>query len=210
MNYLNRNNPIILFQESLNSEIYVDKSMLIEKVSTKIKTGNKYICITRPRRFGKTVNANMLGAYYTCGYDSRALFEDLAIAKSEVYPRNLNRHNVIFMDLSRMPDPCNTYEEYISYVKLRLAADLYKAYGLKKEAGVPVSDLFTASGDSFIFILDEWDSIFYKKFMTKDKKVRLSGFLKKLIKGPALCGAGLYDWGFTHCKIFQRIRIEYV
>lgn len=182
MNYLNRNNPIILFQESLNSEIYVDKSMLIEKVSTKIKTGNKYICITRPRRFGKTVNANMLGAYYTCGYDSHTLFEGLAISKSDLYPKHLNQHNVIFMDLSRMPDPCSTYESYISYVKQRLAADIEKAYGLKKEEGVPVSDLFTASGDSFIFILDEWDSIFYKKFMTKDEKEDYLGFLKNLLK----------------------------
>lgn len=120
MNYLNRNNPIILFQESRNSEIYVDKSMLIEKVSTKIKTGNKYICITRPRRFGKTVNANMLG---------------------------------VFVDLSRMPDPCSSYEAYISYVKQRLAANIEKAYGLKKEEGVPVSDLFTASGESCLIMM---------------------------------------------------------
>ena len=61
MYYLNTNAQIILFQDTLNSEIYVDKSMLIEKISPMIRTNSKYICITRPRRFGKTVNANMLG-----------------------------------------------------------------------------------------------------------------------------------------------------
>lgn len=60
MYYLNTNAQIILFQDTLNSEIYVDKSMLIEKISPMIRTNSKYICITRPRRFGKTVNANML------------------------------------------------------------------------------------------------------------------------------------------------------
>ena len=60
MYYLNTNAQIILFQDTLNSEIYVDKSMLIEKISPMIRTNSKYICITRPRRLGKTVNANML------------------------------------------------------------------------------------------------------------------------------------------------------
>ena len=60
MYYLNTNAQIILFQDTLNSEIYVDKSMLIEKISPMIRTNSKYICITRPRRFGKTVHANML------------------------------------------------------------------------------------------------------------------------------------------------------
>lgn len=60
MYYLNTNAPMILFGEVRNSEIYVDKSKLIEQISKRIKTGNKYVCITRPRRFGKTINANML------------------------------------------------------------------------------------------------------------------------------------------------------
>ena len=55
MYYLNTNAQIILFQDTLNSEIYVDKSMLIEKISPMIRTNSKYICITRPRRFGKTI-----------------------------------------------------------------------------------------------------------------------------------------------------------
>ena len=85
MHYLNTNTQVMLFKETLNSEIYVDKSLLIEKINPMIRTNGKYIAITRPRRFGKTVNANMLGAYYTKGYDTHGLFEKLEIAKTQGY-----------------------------------------------------------------------------------------------------------------------------
>lgn len=71
MNYLNTGDACTLFGEILNNKIYVDKSMLIDKISSKIRTGNKYICITRPRRFGKSVNLHMLGTHYTKGQDCR-------------------------------------------------------------------------------------------------------------------------------------------
>ena len=106
--YLNVDSTQILFQEALNSEIYVDKSMLIDKVSSRIRTGNKYICLTRPRRFGKSMNAHMLGAYYTKGLDSSSMFEKLLIADTENYEKHRNMHNVIFIDFSRMPDMCKT------------------------------------------------------------------------------------------------------
>ena len=61
--YLNTNTPFAMFREMRNSEIFVDKTLLLEKISANIHTSSKYICITRPRRFGKTINAHMLGAY---------------------------------------------------------------------------------------------------------------------------------------------------
>ena len=74
MNYLNANSSKINFQKTLKRKIYVDKSLLIEPLNELIGTDECYICITRPRRFGKTINANMLGAYYTRGLDSGELF----------------------------------------------------------------------------------------------------------------------------------------
>ena len=108
MNYLNTNRPGILFEEALNSKIYVDKSLLIEKVSDYIKTGDKYICITRPRRFGKTINANMLAAYYTKGLDSRNLFDNLLVAQCSSCKKYMNQHNLIHIDHSEMPDICES------------------------------------------------------------------------------------------------------
>ena len=117
MNYLNTKSPLILFEEARNTDIYVDKSMLIDKISSHIRTNSKYICITRPRRFGKTINASMLGAYYTKGYNSSDLFNDLNIAQTGSYSSHLNCHNVIYMDLSQMPDECNQYHQYIASIR---------------------------------------------------------------------------------------------
>lgn len=180
--YLNTNVPQGMFEQAVNSKIYVDKSLLIDKMSECIGTLNKYVCITRPRRFGKTINAHMLGAYYTKGCDSRKLFDKLAIAKAESYQRHLNQHNVIYIDFSRLPDPCHNYDDYIQYVKACLTDDLENCYGVRKKPGMPIGDLFAATGEAFIFILDEWDSIFHQDFMGKKEKTLFLDFLKGMLK----------------------------
>ncbi|MBR5508532.1 MAG: AAA family ATPase [Lachnospiraceae bacterium] len=85
MNYLNTKDSCLIFQQAFESDIYVDKSMMIEKILSKRNAFNKYICITRPRRFGKTVNANMLAAYFTKGLDSKVIFDQLKIRHSSRY-----------------------------------------------------------------------------------------------------------------------------
>ncbi|NBI73407.1 AAA family ATPase [Clostridiaceae bacterium] len=183
MNYLNTNRPGILFEEALNSKIYVDKSLLIEKVSDYIKTGDKYICITRPRRFGKTINANMLAAYYTKGLDSRRLFDNLLVAQCSSCKKYMNQHNVIHIDLSEMPDICESYQDYIRRIRKNIYRDLYDAFPeIVKDGYDSLNDLLLATNSSFIFILDEWDSIFYRDFMTDGDKNEYLRFLKNLLK----------------------------
>lgn len=183
MNYLNTDSTYRLFQKALNSEIYVDKSMLISKISKKIGTGSQYICLTRPRRFGKSVNAHMLGAYYTKGLDSTPLFEKLDIAKTEGYEKHRNKHNVIFIDFSRMPDCCKNYQDYINAIRERLQRDLQESFpALVQGAYSSLSEILRDTGEAFIFILDEWDSVFYKSFMTKQDKKDYLFFIKNLLK----------------------------
>lgn len=93
--YLNPGN--ILFKNAAEKEIYVDKSLLIEKVWNNAKRMNQYICLSRPRRFGKSTDANMLTAYFSKGCDSRELFQNLKIAGCEMYEEHLNRYNVIHL-----------------------------------------------------------------------------------------------------------------
>lgn len=81
--YLNPSS--IGFKRSLNSEIYIDKSGLIEKTNVLLDTEQKFICVSRPRRFGKSMAVNMLSAYYVCGEDSSALFDNLAISHASSY-----------------------------------------------------------------------------------------------------------------------------
>lgn len=183
MYYLNSNTQYILFQEAVNNEIYVDKSLLISKVTKAIRTSGKYICITRPRRFGKTVNANMLGAYFTKGYDGHELFDNLAVAATKNYEKHMNQHNVIHIDFSRFPDFGKTYEDYIRDILENLRVDLMEKYPkLKEKEYRSISRMLQDTEDSFIFILDEWDSVFYQRFMTDDDKSSYMAFLKGLLK----------------------------
>ena len=183
MNYLNTDTAGILFQDMLNSKIYVDKSMLIDKVSEQIRTGNKYICVTRPRRFGKSVNIHMLGAYYTKGQDFGRQFKKLKIVNSECYEKHRNCHNVIFIDFSRMPDNCQNYQDYIKAIINGMCEDLSEAYPeLGKKKYVSISQMLKDSGESFIFLLDEWDSCFYREFMKQEDKNAYLVFLKSLLK----------------------------
>lgn len=183
MYYLDNSVSYVQFEKALGSEIYVDKSLLIEAVSSKIRTGNSYICITRPRRFGKTINANMLGAYYTKGYDSACLFDQLSISKSACYREHMNQYHVIHIDFSRIPDFCPDYQAYFSSIVRKLRRDLEEAYPkLSQQEYDSISDMLRDTGDSFIFILDEWDSIFYEEFMGNKEKNHFLKFLKVLLK----------------------------
>jgi hypothetical protein len=182
LNYLNTEYSNIHFQKTIRSKIFVDKSGLIESLNNLIGTADCYVCITRPRRFGKTVNANMLGAYYTKGYDTRSMFSSLSISRAGTFEENINKHNVVFIDFSRMPEECNSYKDYIDNIISNLKADIKKTYNIDIENYSNVGDILKATKDQFIFIFDEWDSIFYKTFMSRKDKNSYVEFLKGLLK----------------------------
>ena len=87
------------FKESIHSAIYVDKTGLIAKTNQVINTRQKYLCVSRPRRFGKSMAADMLAAYYGCGEDARELFEPFAVSNSPMYWEHLNRYDVIKINM---------------------------------------------------------------------------------------------------------------
>ena len=89
-----------IFYEAVNKEIYVDKSLLIHKIEYLRNKVNKYICVSRPRRFGKSTDANMLVAYYSMGCDSRNIFDSLKISQTDIYLEHLNKHHV-FISICR-------------------------------------------------------------------------------------------------------------
>jgi len=86
------------FQTGLRSEIYIDKSLLIAQVNRRVRTEQRFICVSRPRRFGKSMAAEMLSAYYGCKEDTSALFENLKIVSSASYKEHLNRYDVKTLD----------------------------------------------------------------------------------------------------------------
>lgn len=180
--YLNSNCAYEDFKMLRNDEFFVDKSSIIEKVSKRINTKNRYLCITKPRRFGKTSILNMLGAYYGISYDSSAMFSDLNISKHPNYMTHLNKYNVINISLNNLPENGDSFENYINLIKETLRDDLKEAYPeLKNKIFHKITDLLTATNEKFIFIIDEWDYIFSHELYTEYQRDFLE-FLRDLLK----------------------------
>ena len=182
MYYLDTDTPMINFQRILNDDIYVDKSLLIEKTNHMIGKRNCYVAITRPRRFGKTSNITMLGAYYTTGYDAQSLFNALRIKDVTSFQEHLNKHHVIYIDFSRLPDRCDCFDDYLDWVKFCLKTDMREAFNVEGQVNEPIQEIVKKTEEKFIFLLDEWDSIFYKRFMREEDKQIYLEFLKGLLK----------------------------
>lgn len=87
------------FQVAVNSEIYVDKTEILEYTNKVMNTLQGYICNSRPRRFGKSITANMLTAYYSKGCDSQDLFAGLKISEASDFKKHLNQYDVIHLDI---------------------------------------------------------------------------------------------------------------
>lgn len=107
--FLNTLSPVTLYREMAKSTYFVDKTTFISQVLDRIGTNNKYICITRPRRFGKTVMANMLGAFFTKGTDSNDIFASLKISENKQAMCKMNQYNVIYIDFSRVGNSDSSY-----------------------------------------------------------------------------------------------------
>ncbi len=180
--YLNADTAYKDFQILRKDPYFVDKSSIIAKINARIKTKNRFLCITKPRRFGKTSVLNMLGAYYGRSFPSKELFDSLLISKNSDYTVHLNQYHIIRFSLNELPGQKNTYQDYIGRFKQILRTDLKEAYPqLAEQAYQSLADLLTATGDEFIFIIDEWDYIFSHGLYT-DNQLDFLEFLRDLLK----------------------------
>lgn len=188
--YVNPGNQ--LFKEAVDSLIYVDKSKLIDYTNSILKTQRKNICVSRPRRFGKSMAADMLAAYYSKGCDSKELFAGLKVSHQaqKAYKTNLNQYNVIRFDVQRFlfdKAHINIFIKRIQDVIIKeLKAEFgecldieYGPYGLP---GV-LEQIYTHTGEGFIFIIDEWDSVFRLAKEDTEIQKKYLDFLRGLFKG---------------------------
>lgn len=185
--FLNSIAPHEAYREIVSDTYFVDKSLLIKELIPALGKKNRYFCITRPRRFGKSVAANMVGAFFGKNTDGASLFQDLRIAEDAGYKTHLNQHNVIFIDFSRMPENGNSYQTYIARISEGLKKDLLQLYPeLKIDREKALWDIllnvFQETREKFIFVMDEWDAVFHMPFTTEDHKKEYLMFLKNLLK----------------------------
>lgn len=199
--YLNSQSAYGLFRKDYASTYYVDKTdilaelvPMVDSKETGIKkfgSGLRYVAITRPRRFGKTVMANMIASYFGRGVDSSAEFDTLAVSRYPWYKEHLNSHNVIHIVFNEMPKGCKSYERYIDRIQESLLDDLIIAYpDARIRETDAVWDALTkvheyCGREQFIFVLDEWDCIYHQHFVTEQDKDDFTKFLSNLLKDKA-------------------------
>lgn len=180
--YLNSDRSFKNYEELYRSDYFVDKSLIIEHLNRLIGKRSKYLCITRPRRFGKTSVADMIAAYYSKAVDSKDIFDNLKISKSHGYSENLNKYNVINISFNKIPDNGKTYDDYMNMIKKSLISDIVKYYpDIDPDKFFTIGDMLESTGDKFIFVLDEWDYIFSKNLFEENQDDFLE-FLAFLLK----------------------------
>jgi len=175
------------FVESLQSEIYVDKSKLIERTNAKVNTKQKFICVSRPRRFGKSMAAEMLSAYYGCGEDTSALFENLKISEIDSYKKHLNKYDVIKFNVQSFLSKKLPIDEMLRTIKNYILFDLFEKYGNlrfrdKKDLIEVLNDIFNKTKRPFIFLIDEWDCMFREYTHNTEAQKLYLDFLRALLK----------------------------
>ena len=180
------------FEKDINDDFYVDKSMLIKVLNTKINRRNCYCCVSRPRRFGKTMAANMIAAYYSKGCDSHELFSDLKISKDPSFEENVNKYTVIQLDMN---DVVTNKEDrsVTEYINKEVVYELRKIYpSALPEENVSLSkaikEIYSSTGDQFVFVIDEYDVIIRDQKYSSELDGYLT-FLVSLFKNSATAPA---------------------
>lgn len=182
---LNPNNAD--FQQALNSKVYIDKSGLIQYTNQVLCTEQKYICISRPRRFGKSMAANMLTAYYSQGCDSREIFQNLKITQDPTFEKHLNRYNVIHLNMRDYLTESENMQELIQFIEEDVLDELEQEFPnlrmpRRKTLVKVFEQAFVQFHVPFVFIIDEWDCIFRVHKRNLESQTRYLDFLRNLLK----------------------------
>ena len=192
--------------ESARKREYIDKSGLIAAVNDTLFSEWSCSCVTRCRRFGKSMAAKMLCAYYDHSVDSRSLFVDLQIAQHPSFEEHLNKYPVIFLDMTSFVTRYHD-DDIVGLIDQAIKEDVLKAYPEQESRdGDDLMDVLIriaiATGERFVFIIDEWDAIcreFKAGTQTMDKYVN---WLRRLFKNSQAVRvfAGVYMTGILPIK----------
>ena len=179
------------FEESLNARLYVDKSELISVLNDYVETEQRFFCISRPRRFGKTVTANMLCAYYSKNTDSSFLFDNLKISHDDSYKTHLNQYNTLFLNIT---DEFNRAEQNVKTMIKRItdfvSGEIKEAYPEIKlldqyDLSLTLESMYSQTKKGFVIVIDEWDCIMRERKTDAEGIKTYLEWLKLLMKDKA-------------------------
>ena len=189
--YINTGNENL--QEILKSEIFVDKTLILKKFCGLMNTQQKFICVSRPRRFGKSVVGKMMAAYFSKGCDSKELFKDLKIAKESCFEENLNKFNVISIDLGALYSQTENKNEVVKNLKIKLKKDFRIEFPhVDFDESDPIADIIlkihARTKEHFIIIIDEYD-VLVREQVNDDTLKEYLELLNSLFKNNELSPA---------------------
>ncbi len=190
--YLNKGNESLV--KSLSNEIYVDKSLIIKKMNAVLGSDDSFMCVTRPRRFGKSMALSLLNAYYSKGCDSRELFKNLKISKDPSFEKHLNKHNVIWIDMAELYTMLDDKSTFVKKLRKFIYLDLAKRFpelnldydpSEDTSLGFALSEIAEELGERFIFLIDEWDVVYREAGDNKKLCDACTDFYRSLFKGKS-------------------------
>ena len=144
---------------NLKNGNYIDKSMLISYINDNLNTPDNMICVSRPRRFGKSSAIKMIAAYFDCTVNSHNLFDDLLISTTQSYSKFINSYNVICLDITWFITISNDINNVIDVLQKEVTDELAKAFPhVKRSFSLPemIADIAEQTGTKFIILIDEW------------------------------------------------------
>ena len=162
--YVNPNNSS--FRQVTDSEIYVDKTGVIGILNKMLGTEQCFVCVSRARRFGKSVTAGMLKAYYSKGCDSHELFAGREIEQDKSYRKHLNQYDVIHIDMASMwSNAGKENANFIGFLQNTIFEELRQEYGAVdisecRTIAMALAKINNRLGIRFVIIIDEWDTVF--------------------------------------------------
>ena len=176
-----------LFKIALKSEIYVDKTKMIAYTNSVICSEQRYICVSRPRRFGKSMAANMLAAYYDRSCDSGEIFAYLKIAQDKSYEQYRNQYYVIRLNMQEFVSEGKIIEDILGLLKKSVLWELLAAfeeikYFDKTNLSRTMADIYQVSRIPFVILIDEWDCIFREYSEDIEAQERYLDFLRSWLK----------------------------
>ena len=186
--YINPGNENL--KKALNSEIFIDKSLFISKISKFLNTEQRFICVSRPRRFGKTMIGNLMKAYFSKGCDSKEIFSNLKIANDPCFKENLNKFNVLSIDLGGFFSSSKNKNEVLLNLYNELLEDFRKEFpsiefSEKDSVAKMIQRVYTETNTQFIIIIDEYD-VLVREQIPEDIFKSYLELLNSLFKNDAL------------------------
>ncbi len=175
------------FRESLRSQIYVDKTGLIERTNARVRTAQKYVCISRPRRFGKSMAIDMLTAYYGRAEDASGLFDGLKISRSPSFREHLNQYDVIRINMQDFLSAAHNMTEMLAMLQRYLTAELLDSfetvrYRDKSNLIQIMKDIYARTKRAFVILIDEWDCLFREYKQDLEAQRQYLDFLRAWLK----------------------------